>query len=652
MKKILASLLATLGIFGAHTVTGWAAGWHMQFSGATSGKYVKAFDVATDPSGDVVAVGRVANTGIYVHDFTVVRLDASSGGEQWRREISVDADDAARAVAIDSLGAVIAAGRLGGFAIVKLDGATGADVWSTVIEPAAHGWVKAIALDATGDIAAAGGIVGENTTDFAVAKVDGSTGAELWRRVIDGGETDPNADRRDEAQAVLVDAAGDVIAGGWLRKPGIGLTFTVIKFAGVTGAEVWRQELSPSGRVRALALGPGGDVFAAGQLLPGSPTWEFVVVRLEGASGNELWRQTLTGEETFWNAALAVAADGAGDVVAAGALNNSATREDFAVVKLSGITGAELWRSELRSAYIQSDAANAVAIDADDNVVAVGRVSRRRRAPAHGFTVVKLEGATGNRMWLRELDATVQGLATFDEAFAVDIDSVGDVAAAGVIDEDLSGVNFAVVKLGGADGLTVGDCAPAPRSDCTSTAEKSRISINDRSVAGPDPDRRDKLTWSWIGGPAVPFDSLGHMAGATDLRLCIYDDTAGVPALAASFVVPGGGTCGIRSCWRRIGRADDPLGYTYKDKQLINDGIRKLAIRTAKTSSPRLVLTGRGGGLLLPGAVSSATYFRQDPSVTVQLVTTHGLCWDAVYAAGTETKNDSSGFRARCEACP
>ncbi|MFQ5479285.1 MAG: PQQ-binding-like beta-propeller repeat protein, partial [Candidatus Binatia bacterium] len=451
-----------------------AAGWQVQLHGLLPARFVKAFDVTTTAAGDVIAVGRVTTTERFDYDFTVVCLHGSDGSEQWRRTIGADSYDSARAVTVDSEGAVIAAGTLGGLALVKLDGATGADVWTTVVDPDRFGWVNSIALDASGDVAVVGGFIGDvSRSDFAVVKFAGDTGAELWRQVLDGGETGPHADRRDEAKSVLVDSAGDVVASGWLRETDSGVTFTVIKFDGTTGSEIWRAQPSPSGRARAIAADANGDVFAVGLMNPGSGKADFAVVKLDGSNGEELWRRELTGEALSFNDGLAVAVDSTGDVVAAGTFNNNDSRNDFSVVKLAGGTGAELWRSELRSAWIQGDAANALAIDADDNVVAVGRVSRRRRAPAHGFTVVKLDGSSGSRMWLRELDAVSQGLSVFDEAFAVAVDAAGDVAAAGVLDEELSGPNFTVVKLGGADGLTAGACQQQPRTDCVTTARKS-----------------------------------------------------------------------------------------------------------------------------------------------------------------------------------
>ena len=69
---------------------------------------------------------------------------------------------------------------------------------------------------------------------------------------------------------------------------------------------------------------------------------DFTVIKFSGADGTELWRQVIgSASNSFgsatYNSANAVAVDRAGNVVAAGA--SSGSLGDFTVVKYNGATG-------------------------------------------------------------------------------------------------------------------------------------------------------------------------------------------------------------------------------------------------------------------------------------------------------------------------
>ena len=86
---------------------------------------------------------------------------------------------------------------------------------------------------------------------------------------------------------------------------------------------------------------------------------------------------------------------------------------------------------------------------------------------------------------------------------------------------------------------------------------------------------------------------------------------------------PAGGLCGIKPCWRPLGSS----GFTYKDKQLLPEGIQQLKLKQGADGKAQIQLIGRGSPLALPplGGVTQP--------VRVQLRNSDGLCWEAVYSA-------------------
>jgi hypothetical protein len=219
------------------------------------------------------------------------------------------------------------------------------------------------------------------------------SGAWAWQANINSGWV----------SSVAVDAAGNVIAAGSTNKE-IGSAFTVIKYNGVSGGEIWRRVISatfPDGFdvAYAVTLDGAGNVVAAGVTNSGCVAgWDcelvfgdFIVIKFSGADGTELWRQVIGsasnsyGSATY-NSANAVAVDRAGNVVAAGSIPDRATfTSAFSTIKFNGATGQELWRQVINGSA--SGSANSVAADPRGNVVAAG-------STGNDFTVVKFNSSS------------------------------------------------------------------------------------------------------------------------------------------------------------------------------------------------------------------------------------------------------------------
>ena len=361
------------------------------------------------------------------------------------------------AVAVDAAGDVVAAGSTDNaafgvvdFTVVKLAGANGAELWRYVFPAGLSGQANAVAVDAAGDVVAAG--LSSNSPsayDFTVVKMAGGSGGELWRYLLNP------ANEIDEAQAVTVDRAGDVVVVGRSRATDTRTDFTVVKLAGGSGAELWRYVLNGPANsfdeAFAVAVDGAGDVVAAGLIANSATEVDWFVVKLAGASGTERWRAVVTGTAGGDDRASAVAVDGAGDVVAAGATFNADTGLDFTVVKWSGGSGAEQWRAVINGTINGEDHAQALALDGAGDVVAAGFTGNS--GTGADFTVVKVAGASGAEQWRALVDGAGEGA---DEANAVAVDAAGDVVAAGGISNTgtplLPRHDFTVVKRRGTDG--------------------------------------------------------------------------------------------------------------------------------------------------------------------------------------------------------
>ena len=233
----------------------------------------------------------------------------------------------------------------------------------------------------------------------------------------------------DEATAVTLDSAEDVIVGGTISNPDLptGDDFMVLKLAGADGSQIWRTDLDSAGTfVSEVAVDGSDDVIAMGS----------AVVKLSGSDGSFLWQTNELGN--------AVAIDPAGDPVIA------ITGTDFVVVRLSGSDGTEIWRYSRDGSAAGDDESVDVAVDPSGDVVAVGVVINA--STGADVVAVKLDGGTGALLW----EATIQGDANGDdEVHDVLVDANGDVYVAGGIVEVATGPDAFVVKLSGVNGSEI-----------------------------------------------------------------------------------------------------------------------------------------------------------------------------------------------------
>src|SRR5262245_26400907 len=109
---------------------------------------------------------------------------------------------------------------------------------------------------------------------------------------------------------------------------------------------------------------------------------------------------------------------------------------------------------------------------------------------------------------------------------------------------------FAVLALfvSGALGAAVSEaqCNPQPLSGCKQQTVGDKGQLKIAETGGPD----DKLAWKWLKGEETLDTDLGDPVATTNYTFCIYDTTAGAPALELEAVVPPGGTCDGKECWK------------------------------------------------------------------------------------------------------
>ncbi len=484
--------------------------------------------VARQANGGLIVAGTHMHPNVGDYEFAcsliVARLVESTGAVDWRTELDDCGDDetwvfnprsslGSEVVRVDATGdAFVARSRTGGTAleVLKLDGSSGAVLWrQNVARPGErNSTTHTIAVDPAGDVVVAGGDGTDDRvpSDLFVTKLSGTTGTALWRRELRG-PSNSEDDARNRADAVAIDASGNVVVHGVLydvdaerdplplplllaldgtdgherwRADGMGVTAgvafdddgdvvitsggEVAKRAGGNGTAIWRTRVgdaAPAIDSYAAHLALRGETIAVAADAPlvGGEHAVLVTV-LDAASGARRWQGTIesadvSGPSRITDRAAGVGIDDAGDVVVAASIVDPGAFSRPLVAAFDGARGGERWRHT----FAGTPSAHAGAFDLlvdGTNAVVVGGVGRPG-AFSDAF-VALLSTTAGDQAWLDDdsarLPTDTRGLWLDEVAYDAAVDTRGDVIAVGKTWSGIEAIDFAVRKLDGRTGAT------------------------------------------------------------------------------------------------------------------------------------------------------------------------------------------------------
>ena len=361
-------------------------------NGLPSGSYPvdEWFGAVTDAGGNAIVLARSQPT--------VRKLAASSGAFVWSTTLAGNLV----ASAVDASGNVFVTGtEFGGasmdIALYKLDAVSGQPIWRRTFDgPLWTDEAIAVAVDGSGNAIVVGNVAtGSAGTDIQVLKYSGAGGALLWSHRYDG-----TAHGDDSAKAVATDTGGNVIVAGATEVDGP--RFTAIKLAGDDGHLLWAHvvpKVEPGGydTASAIAIATNGDPVVGGQYTAGANRGARTQ-RLAGANGGVMW-EVLEGPSpsavSYGFRALAL--DAADNVLVA--LDRD--YDSVAAVKYAAATGDRVWMHvEQGGGLVPQNRAVSILRTSLADPVLVADVTVDSRMPAtHDFLVARLSGETGAPVW-------------------------------------------------------------------------------------------------------------------------------------------------------------------------------------------------------------------------------------------------------------
>ncbi len=386
----------------------------------------------------IAILGTVTLTGAARGAWPVVINGAANG-----------ADDA-EGVAVFSSGDVVISGNIvevdpGDIFVARLDATTGAEKWRRVLDGSNHNRDTGtrVVLNADEDVYVVGTLTNNpGFTDVDIIKLNGTTGETMWVSNWTGPAN--NGASYDGGTNVKIDANGDVLAVGWFQRdvPGnFAVDWFAVKVRASDGQGIWSRTVNGGAAPnldygRVIAVDPSGNTFISGQF-GNAGRYDFAVTKLDAATGVVRWQKALS-DGAYYSLVYDMVADAAGDLFAVGIMGS--TIQIFTTVKFDAATGATRWKKGAGSGQ-----GKAAVLGANGDVIVVGAAPTPGNVNA--FTAIRYAGADGTQRWIYQDPEESVTSGPADEAEAVALDSNGDVLVTGVIDAHL-----VVQKLSGQSG--------------------------------------------------------------------------------------------------------------------------------------------------------------------------------------------------------
>jgi hypothetical protein len=414
-----------------------------------------AWAVTVDAADNALVAGRSYNGSTYDHVF--FKYAANDGATLWTRTVptTISFMEVPLHIAADPQGNLVATvvNYTSNYnaIVVKLAAADGVVLWSKTLDGGGFDAIFSIAVDAVGNVLATG-VTGPAPFDsrFWTAKLAAADGTTMWEHIRTTGTQTAGA-------AVAVDGAGDVWVAG--RGDLNGDSIATFKFAGSNGAVIVEKHYQgPPGTDsggRSIAVDAAGNAAVAGFSRNTMGDDDLKVIKYAAGNGAQLWESAEVDflASSNWSAIKnGYAIDSAGNILLVGlGITGCCNSVSHALVaKYAGSTGQPIWERKFAGPTPRYDANVAVSADAANDVVAAGWRADTVSGP-HRLNVTKHAGADGAVLWSRDFDASAEN---FYNAIYLAFDSTGNAFVASRV--FVAGVpELRVLKLGAANGATL-----------------------------------------------------------------------------------------------------------------------------------------------------------------------------------------------------
>jgi uncharacterized delta-60 repeat protein len=422
--------------------------WTNRYNGPGNG-WDLANAIAVDADGDIYVTG-VSWGSSSNADYATIKY-SSAGMPLWTNRYNgpEDSGDAATSIAVDTTGGVVVTGYSAGgvdswpdFATINYSSA-GLPLWTNRYNGPGNAYDQpnAVAVGAPGNAYVTGRSASNNSDpynyDYATIAYS-SAGGPLWTNHYNG-----PGDRDDEARGAAADANGNVYVTGYSWGGASFNDYATIGYSSA-GTELWvnryNGEENMDDQAQAVAVDASGNVAVTGWSWGGSH--DYLTIKYSSA-GVPLWTNRYDGLADL-DIATAIALDASGNVYVTGySIGTVEPDSDYATIKYSS-AGVPLWTNRYNGPGERDDSASAVAVDAKGNVYVTG--SSQGSGGVYDYATIAYS-SVGVSLWTNRYNGPGDGE---DRAVALAVDATGNVYVTGYSVGIGSSYDFATIKYAAA----------------------------------------------------------------------------------------------------------------------------------------------------------------------------------------------------------
>ncbi len=310
--------------------------WTNRYDGPGNGDD-EARAIAVDGNGNVLVTGQSSGSGSS-WDYATIKY-SNAGVALWTNRYNGPGndDDEAWAIAVDGSRNVFVTGGSyeGGvsdaYATIKYSCA-GVPLWTNRYVGPGKGGARAdaIAVDGSGNVFVTGwtGIT-NGPSDYTTIAYS-SSGVPLWANHYNG-----SANNSDLATGIALDGSGNVFVTGHSYGNGTHVDYATIAYSS-TGVPLWTNRFNGTGNsddfAEAIVVNADGNVLVTGSVTNSGRGYEYATIEYSN-TGVPLWTNLYDGLGSGGDGAWAFALDKNGNLIVTGSSMGSGSGYDFATIK-------------------------------------------------------------------------------------------------------------------------------------------------------------------------------------------------------------------------------------------------------------------------------------------------------------------------------
>lgn len=554
--------------------------WQIRYS-STGINTDKAEDMVIDASGNVYVTG-IARGDAGNFDYVTIKYNAS-GVQQWKSEYNGTGNsfDEAHAIAVDASGNVYVTGWSYGTATSGYDYATvkynsaGVQQWASRYNNSTNGTDEAwdVAVDNAGNVFVTGTSDGSGSNSAATTIKYNTAGTQQWAKRYDGA-----GGGIDVAYAIVLDASFVYITGYSYVSTGNDFNYVTVKYdpAG-TGSQVWASGYngtdSKYDEARDITVDGSGNVYVTGYSQTAVLTnYDYATVKYN-SSGVQQWVKRYNGTGNDYDKANAIKLDAANNVIVTGrSIGISPAAEDIVTIKYTN-AGTQQWLNRYNGLSNGFDEGKALATDADGNIYVAG--ISFTAGSSNDFATIKYD-STGAQQWLTLYNGTGN---SSDQAAAIAVDNNGNVFISGFSKGSGTNEDYETIKYCQLTANAGNDTSICLGANTTLTASApGAVSY----AWSPNDGTLSSLTSAVT--VASPSTSTSYIVAITNANGCVDFDTVvvNVALLAAPTITANGSTS---LCIGDSVTLTSSVANSYQWSSSQNDTMQSISVSVAGTYS-------------------------------------------------------------------